>query len=52
MLLQSPETQEIKYRKETITTFRILLTPFYPKASQNPTDNVALFFLYDDAFPY
>jgi len=48
MLLQSPETQEIKYKKETITNFRIPLTPFYPKASQNPTDNVVLSFLYDD----
>jgi len=42
MLLQSPETQEIKYKKETITTFRIPSTPFYPKASQNPTYDVAL----------
>jgi len=25
-LLQSPETQGIKYKKETITTFRISLT--------------------------
>jgi len=52
MLLQSLETQEIKYKKETITTFRILLTPFYPKASQNPTDDVVLSFLYDDVLPY
>ena len=46
------ETQEMRYKKETITTFRILLTPFCPKSSQNPTDNMALFFLCDDAFPY
>ena len=52
MLLQSPKTQEIKYKKETITTFRIPLTLFYSKISQNPIDNMALFFLYDDAFPY
>jgi len=52
MLLQSPETQEIKYKKETITTFRILSTPFCSKASQNPTDDATLFFLYNNAFPY
>jgi len=52
MLLQSPETQEIKYKKKTITTFRIPLTHFYPKASQNSTNNVALSFLYDNTFPY
>jgi len=52
ILLQSPKTQEIKYKKETITTFRIPLTPFCPKTTQNPTDDVALFFLYDDAFPH
>ena len=46
MLLQSPETQELKYKKETITTFRIPSTPFYPKVSQNPTDDMALFCLY------
>jgi len=51
-ILQSPETQEIKYKRETITTFRILLTPFCPKASQIPTDDVALSFLCDDAFPH
>jgi len=38
------QTQEMKYKKETITTFRILLTPFCPKVSQNPTDNVVLSF--------
>ena len=52
MLLQSPETQEIKYKKKTITTFRIPSTPFCPKASQNPTDDMALSFLYDDTFPH
>jgi len=41
-ILQSPETQEIKYKRETITTFRIPSTPFCPKASQTPTDDVAL----------
>jgi len=46
------ETQEMRYKKETITTFRILLTPFCPKSSQNPTDNMVLFFLCDDAFSY
>jgi len=52
MLLQSPETQEIKYKKETITTFRIPLTPFCSKASQNPTDDTALSFLCDDTLSY
>jgi len=52
MLLQSPETQEIKYKKKTITTFRILLTPFCSKAFQNPTDDMALSFFYDDTFLY
>jgi len=51
-LLQSPKTQGIKYKKETITTFRILSTPFYPKSSQNPIDNVFLSCLYDNASPY
>jgi len=41
-LLQSPETQEIKYEKDTITTFRIPSTPSYPKSSQNPIDYVFL----------
>ena len=31
-LLQSPETQGIKYKKETITTFRISSTSFYSKS--------------------
>jgi len=52
MLLQSPETQEIKYKKENITTFRIPLTLFCPKVFQNPIDNVVLSFLYDDMFSY
>jgi len=42
MLLQSPETQGIKYKKETITTFRIPSTYFCPKSFQNPTDDAAL----------
>ena len=52
MLLQSPKTQEIKYKKKTITTFRISSTSFCPKAFQNPIDDVALFFFYNDMFPY
>ena len=51
-ILQSPETQEIKYKRETITTFRIPSTPFCPKFSQNPTDDATLSFLYDDAFSH
>jgi len=43
-ILQSSETQEIKYKRETITTFRIPLTSFCSKASQNSTDDVVLFF--------
>ena len=43
-ILQSSETQEIKYKRETITTFRIPSTSFCPKASQNPTDDAALSF--------
>ena len=42
----------MRYKKETITTFRIPLTPFCPKSSQNPTDDTALFFLCDDAFSH
>ena len=49
-LLQSPETQGIKYKKETITTFRISSTSFYSKSFQTPTDDMSLFCLYDDAF--
>jgi len=52
MLLQSSETQEIKYKRETITTFRIPSTLFCPKSSQNPTNNVILSFLCDDIFSY
>ena len=52
MSLQSPETQELKYKKETIATFGFSLSPFYPKSSQNPTDNVVLSFLYNNVFPY
>jgi len=37
-LLQSPETQEIKYKKETITIFRSPLTLPCSKSSQNSTD--------------
>ena len=40
-LLQSPKTQGIKYKKETITTFRIPSTPFCPKSFQNPTDDMS-----------
>ena len=46
------ETQEIRYKKKTITTFRIPLTLFCPKSSQNPTDDTVLFFLCDDAFSH
>jgi len=42
----------MRYKKETITSFRILLTPFCPKFSLNPTDDVALSFFYDDMFPH
>jgi len=41
-LLQSPETQGIKYKKKTIITFRISLTPSCSKSSQNPTNYVSL----------
>ena len=51
-LLQSPGTQGIKYKKETITTFRIPLTLFLPKSSQNPTDDMSLSYLYDDVFSH
>ena len=52
MLLQSPETQEIKYEKGTITTFGFPSTPFCPKFSQNPTDDMVLSGFYDDASSY
>ena len=42
----------MRYKKENITTFRIPLTPFCPKFSQNFTDDAALSFLYDDMFPH
>jgi len=51
-LLQSPKTQRIKYKKKTITTFRIPSTPFCPKSSQNPTNDTSLSCLYDDAFSH
>jgi len=41
-VLQSSKTQGIKYKKETITTFRIPLTSSCPKFSQNPTDYMSL----------
>jgi len=41
-LLQSSKIQGIKYKKETITTFRIPLTSFCSKSSQNPTDYTSL----------
>jgi len=52
-LLQSPETQGIKYKKETITTFRIPLTLSCPKSFQNPTDYMSLSYLFpiNDMFP-
>jgi len=52
MSLQSPETQELKYKKRTIATFGFLSTPFCPKSSQNPTDDAALFFLCDNVFSH
>jgi len=52
MLLQSSETQEIKYKKGTITTFGFPSVSFCPKFSQNPTDNMALFCLYDNVPPH
>ena len=44
-LLQSSETQGIKYKKKNIATFRILLTPSCSKSSQNPIDYVFLSWL-------
>ena len=52
MSLQSPKTQELKYKKGTIATLGFPLMPFCPKSSQNPTDNMALSFLCDNIFPY
>ena len=40
MSLQSSETQELKYKKRTITTFGFPSTSFCPKFSQNPTADV------------
>jgi len=48
MSLQSPETQELKYKKGTIATFGFPLIPFCPKSSQNPTDDMAPFCLDDN----
>ena len=48
MSLQSPETQELKYKKGTIVTFEFPLTPFCPKSFQNPTDDMVPFCLDDD----
>jgi len=50
--LQSPKTQGIKYKKETITTFRIPSTPFCPKSFQNPIDDMFLSCLYDNTSPH
>jgi len=41
-LLQMSETQRIKDKKETITTFRIPLTPSYSKSLQSPMAYVFL----------
>ena len=46
------ETQETRYKKKTITTFRIPLPSFCSKSSQNPTNDMALSFLCDDMFPH
>jgi len=52
MSLQSPKTQELKYKKGTIATFGFPSSPFCLKFSQNPTDDMALSFLCDNTFPY
>jgi len=52
ILLQNPETQEIKYKKRTIVTFGFLLTPFCPKFSQNPTNDMALSCFYSNVFSH
>jgi len=41
-LLQMLETQRIKYKKETTTTFRIPSTLSYFKFPQRPTDYTSL----------
>ena len=46
------ETQEMRYKKETITTFRIPSTSFCPKFFQNSTDDAALSFLCDNVFSH
>ena len=51
-ILQSSETQEVKYKKGTIATFGFPSIPFCPKSSQNPINDVALFFLCDNAFSH
>ena len=51
-VLQSPETQEVKYKKRTITTFGFSSTPFCPKSSQNPTNDMVLSCLYNDMSPH
>jgi len=52
ILLQSPETQELKYKKGTIATFEFPSISFCPKSSQNPTDDTVLSFLCDETFPH
>jgi len=42
-LLQSSETQRIKYKKKTITTFSAYLTLSHPKSSQTPKAYISLF---------
>jgi len=42
-LLQSSETQRIKYKKKTITTFSAYLTLSHPKFSQTPKAYISLF---------
>jgi len=51
-LLQSSETQSIKYKKETITTFRISSTSFCSKSSQNFTNDAFLSCFYDNMSPH
>jgi len=40
--LQSPETQGIKYKKETITTFDVPSASSYAKSVPIPSDDVSL----------
>jgi len=51
-LLQSSETQSIKYKKETITTFRISSTSFCLKSFQNLTNDAFLSCFYDNMSPH